>query len=277
LRARAFELSLLALAAACALYGFGPPRSVFGYEPPSRPGNVLRIVTWNIGRADGPRLSLQGPGASDLQQVRDTLIELDADVLILQEARSDVTDAIARDFPGAQTAFAGSRDGGCAVVVQGGRLVQLPVMDWSGREPVHIVFRQHNGRSLQVIGMHADSWSASERNRQIGRAVELLEDTLALPLHVLAGDLNLDVDLGGGKDLFTEDEYLDVQTYNFVAERMHDAGATSGPTAEPDRRLDYVFIQTEDGQTRVRDAGVWRGRRVGGMDHHPVVVDLPAD
>ena len=36
--------------------------------------------------------------------------------------------------------------------------------------------------------------------------------------------------------------------------------------------LDYVFVHS-DGH-RVVDAGVWRGRRAGGMDHHPVVVDL---
>ena len=128
-----------------------------------------------------------------------------------------------------------------------------------------------------MIGMHADAWSASARNTEIGRAVELLEETGKLSLQVLAGDLNLDVDLGGGKDLFTEDEYLDVQTYNFVAERMDDAAASGGPTAEPDRRLDYIFVQSEDGQTRIQDTGVWRGQRAGGMDHHPVVVDLAAD
>jgi len=273
-RPRVFEFVLLLLAAAFALYGFGPPRAVFGYRPDARSDSALRIVTWNIGQADGTRTRRAGSDEGAFQQIRETLRELDADVSILQEVSADVLRSMADGLPGSSTAFSGAPNAGCGIITQRGHLVHLDGLEGASGDPVHVLFRPREGRALQVIGLHADAWSASRRNQEIGSAVDLMEETAEFPLHVLAGDLNLDVDLGGGKDLFTEDEYLDVQTYNYVVERMHDAASDGGPTAEPDRRLDYIFIWSRTGDLGIQDAGVWRGRRADGMDHHPVVVDI---
>ena len=88
---------------------------------------------------------------------------------------------------------------------------------------------------------------------------------------MLAGDLNLDLDLDKRHDLFSDDEYRDVETYNYVASRMFDTALGTGSTAEPDRRLDYVFVTPG---TDVHHAAPWKGRRAEGMDHDPLVVDL---
>ena len=75
-------------------------------------------------------------------------------------------------------------------------------------------------------------------------------------------------------DLFTDDEYLDVETYNYVSRGLEDVGRGRGATAEPDRRLDYLFV---DPGLEVLGAGPVVGRRSGAMDHDPLAADLLRD
>ena len=91
-------------------------------------------------------------------------------------------------------------------------------------------------------------------------------------LKILAGDLNLDIDIDKRRDLFTDDEYLDVETYNYIVRRLSDVTLNTGSTAEPDRRLDYIFADAK--RLNVVHAGPWKGKRVADMDHDPVVADL---
>lgn len=74
------------------------------------------------------------------------------------------------------------------------------------------------------------------------------------------------------RTLSTDDEHRDIETYDYVAERLVDSCAGGGSTAEPDRRLDYVFVPGETVEVVV--AGAWEGRKAGDMDHDPVVVEL---
>lgn len=268
MRAARLEIVLALVAAACALYGFGLPDFGFAYAPGARPENGLRVVTWNVGEAAG--FGQRAARDETLARVGETVATLDPDLLVLQEVSESALERIADALPGARTYHAGGGRG-CGVVAQRGNLVPLPPRRWTGRPAVHVVYRGERDVLAHLIGLHASSWSAAERNEEIGRAVDSLAE-LDEALPIVAGDLNLDVDLESGRDLFTDDEYLDVQTYNYLAEHLTDAALGTGPTAEPDRRLDYVFVGTE--RWRVADAGVWRGHRVGSMDHHPVVVDL---
>ena len=89
---------------------------------------------------------------------------------------------------------------------------------------------------------------------------------------ILAGDLNLDIDIDKRRYLFSDDEYLDIETYNYVAQRFSDVTLNTGSTAEPDRRLDYIFADVK--RLKVDRAGPWKGKRVADMDHDPVVADL---
>lgn len=59
------------------------------------------------------------------------------------------------------------------------------------------------------------------------------------------------------QDLFTDDAHLDVETYNYIRARFQDAAFNTGSTVEPDRRLDYIFV---DEAVTVLGAGSWRGR-----------------
>ena len=91
-------------------------------------------------------------------------------------------------------------------------------------------------------------------------------------LKILAGDLNLDIDLGKRRDLFSDNQHLDVETYNYLLQHLSDLTQNTGSTAEPDRRLDYIFGDT--GRVKVVRSGPWKGRRIEDMDHDPVVADL---
>ena len=145
--------------------------------------------------------------------------------------------------------------------------------EWEGRPPVDALYtRRDDGVRVHLLGPTREhlvgagtQWTRSGARSTCSRA------SRSPPCVILAGDLNLDVDVEGRTDLFTDDEYLDIQTYNYTVQRMRDAGREHGPTAEPDRRLDYVFV---GGAHEVLSGGVWRGQRIGGMDHHPLIVDL---
>lgn len=123
--------------------------------------------------------------------------------------------------------------------------------------------------------LSASGMRQHERPRRsvlIGRATEVLMSRFPDHLKILAGDLNLDIDIDKRRDLFSDDEYLDVETYNYIAQHLSDVTLNTGSTAEPDRRLDYIF--TDGKRLKVVHSGPWKGKRVADMDHDPVVADL---
>ena len=269
---RAPELLLLAAAAAC----FALAAALAPGTPPAfqmdGPRADLRVATWNVGGSGPESGSRLGRSMADkhLAHVLDVLDELDADLVFLQEIRAgEQIDWLRAECAkrGRGFAWARSRHGRrvCAV----SRAPELRTV--AGAPPHALLVEFEVGeRAVRALGVHASATSSAERNELVGRAVDaLLEDTSA-DLLLLAGDLNLDLDLGKRRDLFTDDEYLDVETYNYVAERLVDAARGAGATAEPDRRLDYLFV----GGAEVRAAGPIAGRRVDDMDHDPVVADL---
>ena len=263
---------LFAAAAGFALAGYGVPR--FGattYEPEPRGAGNLRVVTWNVGgakRGGGETLNDQW-----LEHVAGVLVQLDADLVLLQELAS--------------------ADQARRLVGQIGDRFQLAVRDQSGRRlavlaqrgPVEVLsprrapaqvmvvhYEQIGQPPVIVANVHAEAYSARRRNRTLGRAAGMLRRFARTNAMILAGDFNLDVDLDKRRDLFTNNEHPDVEAYNVVAMELTDATVGTGSTAEPDRRLDYIFVSPD--HFDVVRSGPWKGRRVGNMDHDPVVADL---
>lgn len=249
-------------------HGFAPWEAAPYAPGEPRPG-ILRVVTWNVGGADGERMHLLR--TEDVDAVVASLVALGPDLVLLQEVGSGsrVEDLLARLREADRGEWAGIRGrGGVCALIRGGI-----ALEWraplAARRAVGLRM-EVEGAVIEAAGIHAHAFSAEERNGAVGA---LLEALLARPadLHVFAGDLNLDLDLDKRRDLFTDDEHLDVETYNFVAGRLDDAARGRGATAEPDRRLDYVFVSP---RARIEGAGPWKGRRVGSMDHDPVVLDV---
>jgi len=266
------ELALFALAAALLAWGYatGPGRPGEFRLAPKPPG-ALRVVTWNLGgSADDGGRALRD---EHLEHVAATLASLDPNLCFVQELRTagqlrELAEALGGWSHASASAGVGRR---IAVLVPSGTLELAPWPPTRGRS-LGAWFRGGDGAAAAVACVHADAYSSEDRNRELGAAVDALLALEGDGPRILAGDLNLDLDPNKRRDLFTDDEHRDVESYNYVAERMLDAARGTASTAEPDRRLDYVFVAPVT--LAVGAAGPWKGRRVGDMDHDPLVVDL---
>jgi endonuclease/exonuclease/phosphatase family metal-dependent hydrolase len=257
------EAALWALAALCFLAASGLRLPLPAFELAPRASGTLRVVTWNVGGArDGEPHDLR---TEHVAAVAATLLALEPDLILLQECGDEERLALLAAALGHGYTLARGRGGVAALSAHGELERWTPPLARSLGARLRL-----GGRTLALVTLHASAFSARDRNRDIGPTLEALLEQPA-DAHVLAGDLNLDLDLDKRGDLFSNDLHLDVETYNWVATRLADAARGRGPTAEPDRRLDYVFASPT---LAVRTAGPWRGHRVGTMDHEPLVVDF---
>lgn len=263
------ELVLFALAAGFFALGHASRRGAPASFPPGpRAADVFRVLTWNVGRSDA------GLAPEDLVHVAAVLRDLDPDLCFLQElAGTGQLQQLQRELgPGWTHASSRARSGQwMAVLSRRGTLVPFRVPA-AGSVAHGVRYRSSGGQTLSAVGLHADTFSSQRRNRQIGSAVDFLFRRHPDTPKIVAGDLNLDLDLDKHRDLFSDNSYRDVETYNYVAERLIDTASGRGSTAEPDRRLDYIFVSPEHFVAVA--AGPVKGRRHGRMDHDPVVVDL---
>lgn len=270
------ERWLALLAALLLAWGSGwHPFPEASFTPGPREPGTLRVVTWNLGEsADAGASALREEA---LPAVGETLRRLDADLVLLQEVGSrDQAETLARALgPGWSLALPPSGRRRVALLARGS-LMPFEIPRARGRAlGAHASVRAAGGAEtveLDVVNVHADAFSSRNRNRLLGTAAETLGERARTTRRVLGGDFNLEVDPDRRRDLLSDDAYRDLESFHFAARGMRDAGLAAGPTAEPDRRIDYLLV-SEQGLA-VRRAGVWRGRRVGAMDHDPLVADL---
>jgi endonuclease/exonuclease/phosphatase family metal-dependent hydrolase len=272
MREKVLEIVFIVLTIVFAATGYGLHQwDRNSYQLTKRNPNELRIVSWNVGGAGGH-------GGRPLENqflahVAAVLKELDADLILLQEiAYEKQVDRLRRLLDGkweVMVSNGGSRS--VAILGQRGRLYSRTRPD-NTPNGLAASYRAPGKPPLFLMNIHADPYSAQRRNRLIGRATDVLMSRFPDHLKILAGDLNLDIDIDKRRDLFTDDEYLDIETYNYIAQRLSDVTLNTGSTAEPDRRLDYIFADVK--RLKVVDAGPWKGKRVADMDHDPVVADL---
>lgn len=272
MREKILEVILVALAIVFAMVGYGifqpGPQT---YKLTQRNPNDMRIVTWNVGGTSGNG----GRSLDDqfLPHISSVLNKLDADLILLQEVAST------------RQALRLSRvlDGQWEVIVSTGGSRLLATLGQRGKlqnrarlaqslRTLAVSYHSSDMPPVLLMNIHADPYSAKVRNTLIGRVTDVLINHDDGHLKILAGDLNLDVDIDKRRDLFTDDEHLDVETYNYLVQHLSDVTRNTGSTAEPDRRLDYIFADA--GRVKVIRAGPWKGRRVADMDHDPVVADL---
>jgi endonuclease/exonuclease/phosphatase family metal-dependent hydrolase len=265
------EVVLFAAAAGASLAGHGLPElGATGFEPAERDAGVVRVVTWNVGGAVGGEVHALPD--QELEHVAGVLAALDADVVALQELASSRQARALADALGPEWSVHGSGRGSGHGLALLARDAELGDPDELGRgERSFGAVLSVRGRALAVMDVHASAFDARDRNRALGEATTRLLEVPGVDAHVLLGDLNLDVDLDKKRDLFSNAAHLDVETYNYVGRFLQDAARGRGPTSEPDRRLDYVFVSEA---VTVEAAGPWKGQRAGTMDHDPVVADL---
>ncbi len=263
-----WALSLLALAFAWLGAYLERPTAAEDAFAARDPGG-LRVLTWNIGGSAGD--SGRPLDDAHLQHVADVLRELDPDVAVLQELQGTEQLERLRNLLGSehwQARLPVESERSLAVLCKRGELSAQPV-GARGR----IVAARYQSRKLpavELLALHSDAFSARRRNLVVGAAMRWLEG-LSGP-RLLLGDLNLDLDPERGRDVFSDNAYRDVESYNVIAGLLVDAGLGRGNTAEPDRRLDYIFYDPQ--AFKLIHCAPWKGQRVGDMDHDPLVADL---
>ena len=274
------ELVLFAAAAGAALAGHGLPNfddlGPSGFELRDRDAGVVRVVTWNVGGAEGG--DMHALPDRQLGHVAQTLAALDADVIALQELASARQGEVLAERLGPE--WSGRFSGrGLALLARNAVFRDtgdlgtgdLGTGDLGTGDRSLGATLSVRGHDLAVIGVHAHAFDAKGRNRTLGEATTELLEVRGVDARILLGDLNLDVDLDKQRDLFSNRAHLDVETYNYIGGLLQDAARGRGSTAEPDRRLDYIFVSPP---VTVEAAGPWKERRSGTMDHDPVVADL---
>ena len=272
MREKGLEIIFIALSVVFAAGGYGIHQLGTGsYQPAPHRSDDLRIVSWNVGGADG----MGGHSLNDeyVPHIAAVLKRLNADLMLLQEvASAHQVQHLRRLLNGPWEVIVspgGSRL--LAILGQRGRLQGRPRLAQSSRT-LAAAYQTAGRPPVLLMNIHAHPYSAKERNSLIGRATDVLMSQDPGCLRILAGDFNLDVAIDKRRDLFTDNEHLDVETYNYLVQHLSDITRGTGSTAEPDRRLDYIFADA--GRVRVIRAGPWRGQRVSDMDHDPVVADL---
>ncbi len=272
LRGHAVELALYLGAALCFWLAAGPASSAADDDFGARDPAGLRVVTWNVGGSAG---EAGRPLADEhLEAVAETLRSLDPDLAVLQEVASEaqldrLTERLGEEHWQARLVAGGDR---ClAVLAKRGALATERIGVGRRGRAAYVRYHDRKKPPVTLLALHASAYSALHRNLSIGRALDALAGRTTENL-LLVGDLNLDVDPSEGRDVFSDNAYRDVETYNVLSARLVDAGLGAGNTAEPDRRLDYVwYAEQAYGKRACRP---WKGRRVGDMDHDPLVADL---
>lgn len=250
-------------AAAVVLAGIAVPVVLRMAEPPAEPFFLVRVLTWNVGRAYGLGDSRADPASLD--EIARTIQDADADAAVLQEIKSPAQlDHLLAALGGEYTGAISERertDRAIVLLVRGvGTFATVP--SDAGRPKIAATF-DVDREVVTVVGVHV---SAFDPDRRRAEALELLEYVRTRPAPtILAGDFNLDP-----RDRAAGD--TDRGTYEYLSTELRDLGAPAGATALLGRRLDYVFARpTELVEARPR---VVAGRRHGRMDHEPLLVHV---
>lgn len=275
MRERRVEVALVLAAVVCALLAQmlhrAPATALLRAVPPG----CLRVVTWNVGGTGGPAGTALGD--ADVAHVAAALRAFDFDLACLVELESSsqaraVAKAVGDDVrvlvsPYERPLALLSRHGTLALrsVRQPARLPQRRprlLATWTGDAlPLEVT----------VAAVHASPWSAHERNAELGALADGCRRVAGNAPRLLLGDFNLEAQVEGRQDVFTDDGHLDLETYGYLTRDLLDAGRDAGYTAQPDRRIDYVLVSAE---LDVAGAVVVRGQRRHDMDHDPLVVDI---
>jgi endonuclease/exonuclease/phosphatase family metal-dependent hydrolase len=230
----------------------------------SVPRQSLRVLTWNIGR-----IHLRWDSrASDrhLDYVAEVIRTVKPHIVALQEIRDPKQ-------LGRLVTKLGSRwqarlsediyDRRAALLVRlKGRFYALPTS--SGRTAQGAVLRLPGGREISVASLHLDAFDGKRRLEQAEEIIASVRRLGHLDI-VLAGDFNCDAATATRGS-------VDQRLYGFLTGSFVDAAKEAGSTTLGAQLLDYVFYAIGSG--RVYDAKVLRTKRVGSMDHYPVVVEL---
>lgn len=255
---------ILVAAVAIVLAGIAIPVALQMASPPAEPFFLVRVLTWNVGRAYG--LGDSRADTRSLDEIARTIADSDVDAAVLQEIKSPwqldrLLEALGGEYTGGISER--ERTDRAIVLLVRGVGTFTPVPSKAGRPKIAATFDADARDEVTVVGVHL---SAFDPLRRRAEALEIVEFVRTRPERtIVAGDFNLDArDPTSGE--------TDRETYDAISGELRDLGATAGATALLGRRIDYVFGRPAE----VVEAGprIVLGKRHGRMDHEPLLVHV---
>jgi endonuclease/exonuclease/phosphatase family metal-dependent hydrolase len=224
----------------------------------------LRVMTWNIGKL---YIGWDSRAADeDLPHIAQVIREADPHVVALQEVRDRaqlgrLLRALGEPWTGdlAEDQY----DRRAALVTRlPARPVELPTS--TGRTAQGAFVVSPEGSTPFLASVHLDAF---DPRRRLTQAEEILSDIDRLEAKdvFLLGDLNLDPSVAARGS-------VDQHIYQLLTLRLADAARNLGSTTLVSRRLDYVLFRSD--RVRRHHAKILRGRRLGLMDHDPLLVEF---
>jgi endonuclease/exonuclease/phosphatase family metal-dependent hydrolase len=240
------------------------------YSPQS---SRLSLLSWNIGYFDFEADSRAQD--HDLEHIASVISEAGPDVVTLQEIAAPeqvgtLDELLDGQYP-YQALARGFRTDRYVVI-----LSRIPFQNEAhiatsvGRDAAAVGLAISPGyREVTVVNCHADAFNSRRRRYFVTDVIDWYRGSGRGNV-ILAGDFNLDLTPVESSDLFTDDKKNDSESYSLILENFRDSGKGAGPTSSFDRRIDYVFVSSP--VLEVSEFRVLRGKLVGRMDHHPLLV-----
>jgi endonuclease/exonuclease/phosphatase family metal-dependent hydrolase len=235
--------------------------------------SCLSLISWNIGYFDYEADSRAQD--HDLEHIASVIREANADVVALQEIATPEQVGILHEllhgrYP-YRTLARGFRTDRFVVL-----LASIPFQNETniatsvGRDAAAVALTLlPEYREVTVVNCHADAFNSRRRRYFVTDVIDWHRSSGRSNV-ILAGDFNLDLTPVESSDLFTDDKKNDSESYSLILENFRDSGTSAGPTSSFDRRIDYVFLSSQE--LEVTEFRVLRGKLVGKMDHHPLLV-----
>ncbi|PYV42973.1 MAG: hypothetical protein DMG06_12305 [Acidobacteria bacterium] len=268
-----FFLAGLFLTFVCGAWYFDPERTKAVSPPALTDSPGFSLLTWNVGYFDDELDSRAH--SEDLSHIASVISGAGVDCINLQEIADSNQVSTLKGLLGARYPYdamgKGSRTDRYVVT-----LSRLPFENETltpslvGRDSVAVRFDVSSPPlSITVVNCHADAFN-SRRRRLLANYLIDWEDRAEGKKNVLlAGDFNLDLTPIESSDLFTDDKKNDSEAYSLLLRRFRDLGGQAGPTSIFNRRIDYLFLASENLETV--EVRVIQGKVVGRMDHLPLL------
>lgn len=234
-------------------------------------GSPFTLMSWNIGYFDYE--SDSRAQNKDLDAIAAVIAETSAQVIALQEIAEPeqlnaLSDLLAGRYPYHALARGFRTDRYVGFLSEIPFEEEIPVETSAGRDALAVTVEAPSQEVVTLVNCHADAFSSRRRRFFVNDIIDWHRSNGKQTV-ILAGDFNLDLAPVESSDLFTDDKKNDSESYSLILEDFRDLGRHGGPTSAFERRIDYVFLSSED--LEAVEFKVLYGKLVGKMDHHPVL------
>ena len=230
--------------------------------------NELRVVTWNVGYF--APISNKNLRDVDLDRIVETLEEVSADVIVLQEL-GELTQAevIAKKLGGNWTVHSAKTGHGeqVSAILSHREFHRTDCFACGGRMTLGASLEAESGESLYVVGVHSPHPARGiAENEENIRCVLQHAREQSEEVRIVTGDLNRDFD--------PEDE---CEFYTEILDEFGDGTIELGKTYYAQTRIDHMFHYPQDLNVSQKGSGMvdlpMRFAEVPGFrDHRPIVV-----